>query len=41
MTVRFGSIGEPLADARGSELSHDREGVVVRQAHDIVRSENS
>ena len=38
MTVRFGSIREPLADARGSEPSHDREGVDARQTHHITRS---
>jgi len=27
VTVRFGAVGTPLADARGLEQSHDREGV--------------
>jgi len=27
VTVRFGAVRTPLADARGSEQSHDREGV--------------
>ena len=31
LTARFGAIGEPLADARGSVRSHDREGVVSRE----------
>ena len=38
MTVRFGSIREPLADARGSEPSHDREGVDARQTGTLGRA---
>ncbi len=31
LTARSGSIGRPLADARGSDQSRDREGVVFRK----------
>jgi len=39
MTVRLGAIGTSLADARGSDPSHDRKGVVSTQGHYITRSE--
>jgi len=32
VTARFGAIAKPLADARGSEPSHDRKGVVPRES---------
>ena len=39
MTARSGSVAKPLADARGSERSHDRKGVVYRIKRHITRSE--
>jgi len=35
----MGSIGKPLADARGCERSHDREGVVHNRMRHTTRSE--
>jgi hypothetical protein len=32
VTAEFGDAGEPLADARGSEPSHHRKGVVFHAA---------
>jgi len=31
-TARFGTTEEPLADARGSDQSHDRKGVISRKS---------
>ncbi|SPF50414.1 hypothetical protein SBA4_4350014 [Candidatus Sulfopaludibacter sp. SbA4] len=38
MTARFDANPKPLANARGSERSHDRKGVAFRQVHNITRS---
>jgi len=37
-TARFVATGQPLADARGSDASRDREGAVPAQGHKTSRS---